>query len=175
MAPSWLLWQLMKHPIFLVLLGASLALQKYLPNPVFTFGCASLYLQRNTVFCVCFSNLSGYSLHLSLPFNDTMLLFSEGFKLFLLQTGLNSVHSLCVGWTQIVGRKSLNVASGNFSKAECTVWVCHRTLGSCGAVQGMFFSTNHNSNPCTDRIFPSYCLHYYFCPTASLPALYADW
>lgn len=77
---------------------------------------------------------------------------------YLLQTDLNTVSTLCVVWTKIVGIKSLNISSGNFSKSRIVLWafrVCHRSLGCCGAVRGMFFSTNHNPNQCTDRIFPS--------------------
>lgn len=93
-------------------------------------------------------------------FNNTILLFIEDFKLYLLLTvDWVKYCPLCV-WCglELCSEKSLNVASGNFSKVECTEGI--QSLSSktwLHVVQHMacFLSTNHNPNPYKDRIFPS--------------------
>jgi len=45
------------------------------------------------------------------------------------------LSTLCVVWTQIVGRKSLYVASGNFSKAECSMGIHNLSSKTFAVVQ----------------------------------------
>lgn len=83
------------------------------------------------------------------------------------------LHSVCGSEVEKIKQHSKH-----FSQAENTpksFKIYRQSLGCCGSVQGVFFSTNHSPSACIDRIFPLKCQHHYFCSVASLPANFADW